>query len=406
MQIKPILIALRRHKLATFLIAMEIALACAVLCNAVFLIAHRLSAMDINSGVDEASLGTVAVTGFDPKQTGDLNARMKAGLAAIPGVESVHVISSVPFGHQWGVFGISLDQAGKQRGGVIEAYQGGPGTPKALGLKLVAGHMPTISDYQPLQGSDYFPRSSRVLITQALAKKLWPDQSPLGKSFWADPYQFQVIGVVANLSVSQYTEYGERGAEWCVFVPAQPGGLLTGTYLLRAKPKDLNRVMVQARSKVARIAPEVVLDHYNSHTVGYLRQRFFKNDRAMAGLLAGVIVALLGVTALGIVGLASFWVGQRRKQIGVRRALGATRGAILRYFQAENFLIVTLGIALGMVAAYGLNLLLMQYYEVPRLPLEYLPLGAVALWLLGQLAVLSPALRASRVPPVVATRSV
>jgi putative ABC transport system permease protein len=117
-------------------------------------------------------------------------------------------------------------------------------------------------------------------------------------------------------------------------------------------------------------------------------------------------VALLGVTAFGIVGLASFWVAQRRKQIGIRRALGATRADILRYFQTENFLIVTFGIALGVVLAIGINLALMKFFEVPRLPLWYLPVGVVALWLLGQLAVLAPALRAAAVPPVVATRSV
>jgi putative ABC transport system permease protein len=126
----------------------------------------------------------------------------------------------------------------------------------------------------------------------------------------------------------------------------------------------------------------------------------------MAGLLGGVIVALLLVTALGIVGLASFWVAQRRKQIGVRRALGATRGDILRYFQTENFLIVTFGIVLGAILAYGINLLLMSHYELPRLPFFYLPIGAIALWGLGQLAVLGPALRAAAVPPVVATRTV
>jgi putative ABC transport system permease protein len=126
----------------------------------------------------------------------------------------------------------------------------------------------------------------------------------------------------------------------------------------------------------------------------------------MAGMLVGVIAALLLVTALGIVGLASFWVQQRRRQIGIRRAIGATRGDILRYFQTENFLIVTIGIVLGMLLAYVLNLLLMTHYELPRLPLYYLPVGALVLWGLGQLAVLGPALRAAAVPPVVATRSV
>jgi putative ABC transport system permease protein len=149
-----------------------------------------------------------------------------------------------------------------------------------------------------------------------------------------------------------------------------------------------------------------VLDQDGTRTLGDLRTRSFQKDRAMIGMLVGVIVALLLVTALGIVGLASFWVAQRRRQIGIRRAIGATRRDILHYFQTENFLIVSFGIALGMVLAYALNLLLMTRYELPRLPLAYLPIGALVLWGLGQLAVLGPALRAAAVPPVVATRSV
>jgi len=122
-------------------------------------------------------------------------------------------------------------------------------------------------------------------------------------------------------------------------------------------------------------------------------------------MLVGVIFAMLMVTALGIVGLASFWVQQRRRQIGIRRAIGATRRDILHYFQTENFLIVGGGIALGMVLAFALNLVLMKHYELPRLPLYYLPAAALVLWTLGQLSVLGPALRAAAVPPVVATRS-
>lgn len=406
MQIQPILAALKKHRLATFLLAMEIALACAVLCNAVFMIQDRLSAMDLDSGVDEAALGTVVVTGFDAKLANELNARMVSGLGAIPGVESVHVVSSVPFGPQGGVNGITLDQEGKHVGAVVQLYQGEPGSPQALGLKLVAGHLPAADDYQPIVGNDYMPLSSRVLITQALAEKLWPGQSPLGKQFWGAKYQFRVIGVVAHLSVSQYNENGEHGAEWCVFVPVRAGGQLAGTYLVRAKPQDLERVMTAARTAVAKIAPDVVLDYADSHTIGHLRERFFKGDHAMAGLLVGIIVALLGITAFGIVGLTSFWVAQRHKQIGIRRALGAARLDILRYFQTENFLIVTFGVALGMLLAIAINVGLMSTFEIPGLPLWYLPVGAIALWLLGQLAVLAPALRAAAVPPVVATRGV
>src|SRR5690606_27202729 len=131
----------------------------------------------------------------------------------------------------------------------------------------------------------------------------------------------------------------------------------------------------------------------------------YAQDRTMVWLLVVVCLALLVVTALGIIGLASFWVQQRTRQIGVRRALGATRGQILRYFQTENFLLTTAGIALGMMLAFALNQFLMGRYELPRLPLAYLPIGAIALWLLGQLAVLGPARRAASVSPAIATRS-
>ena len=126
----------------------------------------------------------------------------------------------------------------------------------------------------------------------------------------------------------------------------------------------------------------------------------------MSWMLVIVSVLLLVVTALGIVGLASFWVQQRTKQIGVRRALGATRAQILRYFQTENFVLATLGIIIGMLLAYGLNQLMMDRAELQRLPAIYLPVGAVVLWLLSQLSVLGPARRAAAVPPAVATRSV
>jgi putative ABC transport system permease protein len=143
----------------------------------------------------------------------------------------------------------------------------------------------------------------------------------------------------------------------------------------------------------------------NATTLEAARDKYYRNDRAMAWMLVGVCLLLLVVTAVGIVGLTSFWVAQRTRQIGIRRAIGATRGDILRYFQAENFLIATFGIVLGMVLAFGLNLLLMLHYELGRLPGWYFPVGAVTLWIIGQLAVLGPALRASNVPPVVATRS-
>ena len=126
----------------------------------------------------------------------------------------------------------------------------------------------------------------------------------------------------------------------------------------------------------------------------------------MVKLLSAVITVLTGVTGLGIVGLAWFSVTQRRKQIGTRRALGATRWDIVRYFMVENWLITTAGLTIGLAGAIGLNWFLDTQYSVGRVPLWYLPLGMLALWALGQLAVLLPARRAANIPPAIATRSV
>ena len=403
MQIQPILAALRKHRLATLLIALEIALACAVLCNACFLIANRLDAMQVRSGVDEASLATLQISGYEDSQANDVNARVLQGLRGINGVQSASVLNSIPFGEHRGRVGITTDPEGRHFGGVVELYLGGPGSAEALGLHLVAGRNLQPDDYQPFTG--VFPTSASVLIARELADHLWPGADPLGKTFWVDKWGYRVVGVVDHLATPAPGWGGRSAPGWSAFVPAQPGPMMAGSYLIKAAPADLGRVLREARDMVAKTVPDAVLDQEGSQTVSDLREKFFQQDRTMAFMLVGVIVALLLVTALGIVGLASFWVQQRRKQIGIRRAIGATRGDILHYFQTENFLIVSGGIGLGMAMAFALNLVLMKFYELPRLPLFYLPVGAVVLWGLGQLAVLGPALRAAAVPPVVATRS-
>ncbi len=404
MQIKPILAALRKHRLATLLIALEIALACAVLCNASFMIAGRMEGMRVPSGVDETRLGIVSLQGFAADDAVDVNARVLHALRAIVGVQSVSVINAVPFGERGGTAGISLDAAKQHFGGVPHFYVAGPGAFEALGLHLVAGRAPGDDDYRTID--NMVPDGANVVVTRDLAEHLWPGEDPLGKMFWGLGTHFRVSGVVARFVRPSPPGFGPGQSQWSIFVPARPGAHLAGRYLIRAQPQQLNRVMGEARQAIRKVAPEVVLDPEQTHTLDELRHDYFEGDRAMTGLLVGVIVALLLVTALGIVGLASFWVAQRRKQIGVRRALGATRGDILSYFQTENFLIVTFGVGLGVILAYAINLTLMQFYELPRLPFWYLPVGAVTLWLLGQLAVLAPALRAANVPPVVATRSV
>jgi putative ABC transport system permease protein len=136
------------------------------------------------------------------------------------------------------------------------------------------------------------------------------------------------------------------------------------------------------------------------------RQRAYRDDRGLAIVLAIVSAVLLIVTAFGIVGITSFWVSQRRRQIGIRRAMGATRTAILRYFQTENLMIATAGAVLGVLLALTLNFWMAGKFEMTRLSVGSTVVAAVIVLLLGQIAVLWPALRAASISPVVAIRNV
>lgn len=405
MDIKPILSALGRHRVATVLITVEIALACAVLCNAFFLVAGRLDLMRMDSGIPERSLAVIAMRGCDGCSHADVNARTLQAIRGIPGVQAAGVVNATPFGIRAGDAGVTLDAEGRHFRGVPHFYAIGPDAIEALGLRPAQGRAFNAEDFQFAE--NYLPANAQVWITRAFADHLWPGEDALGREFWMGDYHFRVAGLVPHFARPNpgRSENGVAAAEWSVIVPVSDDSQ-SGVYVMRADPLDLPRAAAAARQAVAAAVPESVLDLEQSLPVAELRERYFQSDRAMAGLLIGVVVAMLLVTALGIVGLTSFWVTQRRRQIGIRRALGATRSDILRYFQTENFLIVSFGVVLGMLLAYGVNLTLMHYYELPRLPAIYLPVGAAALWLLGQLAVFGPARRAAAVPPAVATRPV
>ncbi|GAB2561437.1 ABC transporter permease [Dyella jejuensis] len=407
MNIHPILRTLRRHKITAWLLILQIALTCAIVCNAVFLIHQRLQQMDIASGIAEHELLQIrfAYIGDRP----DAYAQAQTDLATlrqIAGVQAAALVNQLPLsGYSMSNSGIKLHPRQQQTSLEVASYYG-QNLLATLGVRLMSGR-----DFQPdelvdlktalpaLHNDDMKNLPHTVIIDQAVAARLWPGQDALGKTiYFGNDIPMQVIGVSAPLARPDNLQ---MGAQYSIVFPIRLTATEGGSYVIRTNSGDREQVLKSALAALKHLDPNrIVLEQ---RTYDELRHGYFQDDRAMAGMLVGVIAALLIVTALGIVGLSSFWVAQRRRMIGVRRALGATRADILHYFQTENFLLATIGIALGMVAAYGINQFLMLHYELPRLPAIYFPVGAIALWLIGQLAVLAPALRAAAVPPAVAT---
>ena len=409
MELRPILSTLVRHKTAASLIVLQIALSCAIICNALFLIGERVDRLNIVSGVAEKEVVRVQLTGIG--EDADAEALTRSDLAALrglPGVKAASVTNQVPFvSSSWNT---SVNMVKDQQQPTLSAttYMGDEQFLAALGPKLVAGRNFTSDEYIEWSALDA-PGSKvsipAVIITQSMADKLFPGQNAVGKSFysWGED-AIRIIGVVDHL-VRPSEQGGAVAHEYSMIFPIHVPYFLGGNYLLRTDPARRGEVLKAAMAALEKNSPNRIILQDNTKTMEELRAEYYRQDRVMVWMLVAVIVALLVVTALGIVGLASFWVQQRTKQIGVRRALGATRGQILRYFQTENFLLATIGIVLGMLFAYAINQLLMGKYELPRLPLYYLPVGAVLLWLLGQIAVYGPARKAASVPPAVATRS-
>ncbi|MBD8880591.1 FtsX-like permease family protein [Rhodanobacter sp. 7MK24] len=411
MELRPIFSTLRRHKTTAWLLILEIALTCAIVCNAVFLIGQRLQRMDLPSGIAEHELVQIQLGPIG--KNADAKAQSATDLAAlrqIAGVRQAAMTNQMPFSCCSDSTGsIMLDPHQQQGTAQVAEFMGGAGLLSTLGAELVEGRDFQPSEYvdfdaavQALHDGNARGLPQEIILTRGLAERLWPGQEALGRTvYFGDALPFRVIGVVASLARPKQLE---QGVQYSAVLPIRMTVADGSSYILRTAPQDREAILKAAVAKLKQLDPNRVV--LVKRTYDDARREYFAGDRAMAGILVGVILALLTVTALGIVGLASFWVGQRRRTIGVRRALGATRGDILHYFQAENFLLASFGIALGMVLAYGINLFLMLHYELPRLPGIYFPVGALVLWGIGQLAVLGPALRAANVPPVVATRSV
>ena len=410
MLIRPILATLRKHRLTSILLMLQVAVTCAIVTNVVFLVVQRVDRISVASGVDEASVSMLDSESVDKKENAlarhasDLDALRK-----IPGVTAAAAVDTLPLGNGESSYGAcgsmetfakavkanSIDISGCVQPAVLAGTQGELQT---LGLHLVEG--------RDFQAQDFVDKGTPpvAIISRDLAQKLYPGKEALGQVVvTGEQKPIRVVGVVDPILRPRLNTLGS--GQQVMLWPVRPdNGRIT--YILRSAPAERQRVLQQAAATLMKLNPQRIINPESVRTYAQLRADTFHRDTTMIGLLIASALGLIFVTALGIAGLASFWVQQRTRSIGIRRAIGATRGDILSYFQTENFLIVSAGVVLGSLLAVGLNLTLMHSYELPRLPLWYLPIGAAAMWVLGQLAVLSPALRAAAVPPVVATRSV
>ena len=406
MEIRPILSALLRSKTGAVLIAAQIALTLAIIANALYIVNDRIERSNRPAGVDEANTFFMTLGGIG--EIPDKEAMQKRDvevLRAIPGVVDAAWINQYPM-TQSGM-GLSLTTTPQDPNSGIggATYFTPDSLTKSMGVKIIEGRDFTPDEVRTIDPETGQMGAGSVILTQQMAKRLFPDATSyvgrevtLGAGAEAEP--MRVVGIVERL-MTPFAQNSDNA--WNSFVLPVRYVVSTGTYVVRTQPGQRARVMRAAEDALVKLRDDRVL--IANRSGDEIRARRYQNEKSVAGMLIGVTVGLLLVTGSGIVGLASLWVTQRRKQIGVRRALGARKVDILRYFLVENAMITTIGVVIGLALALALNQLLVSTMELPRLPLAYLGYGVLALWGLGILAVYGPASRAAAVPPAIATRS-
>ena len=399
MEFGPILRTLIHNKTRFVLISIEVALTLAIVTNCVNMILDLRSDMKRPSGMDEANILTLTVRPFGPEfadEAFDQAMRLQdvRTLRALPGVQSASLFGQLPL--SGGGSSTGRKALGSEGHSLSAPYF--TVTEEAietLGVELAAGRGFEAADFG---GED----NENVILSQALADKFFPDGDALGKQITngEGTTTNTVIGIVTHmLNAWPFSDEPEM----TMLVPTATKRRWGYYLLIRARPAAMDDLYTRAEQTLLASNPGRAIE---VRTLGEVRAETFRSNQVLIQLLTGVMVLLVLVTALGIVGLTSFSVTQRTRQIGVRRALGATRGAILRYFLTENWIVTTIGVVSGVALAYLLNYGLMQVAAGVKLGWPLVAAGAFLLWTVGLLAALSPAWRGTRVAPVVATRSV
>ncbi len=406
MDIGPIWRAMLRNKAGFVLIALQIAVTLTILTNAFGVIQENASKISAPSGVDEANTFTLASVLFSDYERDQRKVLIDEDLDLIrntPGV--VNAIASNSFPLRQGGWSMLLQ------------HQPGNATPDSISTAIyfVDEHGLETFDLDLLEGRNFTPDQvtwdnpddntwpAYAIITEKLGQQLWPESTDgyIGKvTYINDNDPVNIIGVVDQLQ-SPWPNW-EAVVERSMLVPQRRASDFV-RYIVRTEPGMRDQLMPEIEAALAESNKDRIIRDVT--TMEQTRKLAYVGDSALIKILSFVAFLLTIITALGIVGLASFNVSRRTRQIGIRRALGATKPAIVRYFLVENSIVSGIGLIAGAGLAIGLNVAMVEAFSLEPLAWYIIPVGAVLLWLVGQFAVTGPARRASNITPAIATRA-
>jgi putative ABC transport system permease protein len=400
----------RKTYFVPLLLVAQMCLSCALLCNMVFLVCERIGPLLHGEGVRTNGLVVVSnIVAPDGLWKEAFIHRVGTSLSTVPGVADATPTLGVPLANSMPL--TATVSAGRTTVD-ITAYVGRDLT-KILGLDIVDGRQFSQSDYvDGTMANDFGMHGcNSVIITSKLAKRLFPEVSALGKKLdlidGDKTCTAAIIGVVKKLAGSSPGNDDSVLSDYSLILPTSLAEAPMLTYAIRIKDgygaevlAPLKQAADTAISSSNLPGLRVTIQSFDD-----IRDDVFRDRRTSAWVFAVLIAIVVFITAMGNFSLTTYWIARRRRSIAIRRALGARIRDVWLYLTVENLLIAILGSASGMSLAYSFNVFLMQYYELPKLPAFYLPIGAAATIIIGQLAIIPPLRQAVAVSPSELMRS-
>jgi predicted permease len=393
-----------RHPWRSLLVVGQVAVSCVVLVCAGLAIRslHQLSKLQLGFRPDHLLIASLDLDRqrYTPEKGAKFQADLRERLRALPGVRSVSIAEHAPFDTTMSMKGdISAEGAPVKDNTQFEF------TPcQAVDQHYVETSGMTVAEGRDFTVRDDASRPPVVIISGALAKKLWPDGKAVGKRLLMNqqPPPREVVGVLGE------------GRFWNLTTPAQRFVFLPlaqeyhgGVRLLVRTEGDPLQLASTVGQIVREIDPDLPL--FGVHT---MEDQMANSPSALMPLRVGVLIAggqgaiALLLAALGVFGLVSFAVTRRTREIGIRMALGASVGEVVRLVTRDGLRLVAIGLGLGLLAAFGVTRVLtsLLYGVSPTDATVFLAVPAVVL-AIALLACWLPARRATRVNPVEALRA-
>jgi putative ABC transport system permease protein len=392
----------RRNRSRAAFVAVEVALALVLLVGAGLLVRSFVRLLDVNPGFDPARTLTMDVSlpssrYREPPKRVQFFRTLFERIDALPGVESAGAISFLPLGGMgaatsFEVVGKPAPPAGQEP--VADVRVVANDYFAALGIPLIKGRL--------FDEHDEADSKNRVIINDTMAAKYWPGEDAIGKRVkisWNDDREDEVIGVVGDVRHSDLETDPLPTTYWPY--PRFPYGAMTLAIRTRVEPTSVAGAVVgfiRRQDPELAVADIKTMEEVMSDSVAQRRLTML-----MLAIFAG---AALVLAAVGIYGVIAYSVTQRTQEIGIRMALGARHGDVLRMVVGQAMLMTVVGIVAGAAGAFLLTRLMkgLLFGVEPADPVTFL---AVAGLLAGVAAAASyvPGRRATRVDPVIALRA-